>query len=140
MQVGDELLVKVIDIDLERRRISLSLKQANEPSSLVNEVFDPTQYGMEAQYDEQGNYIYPEGFDPETQQWLPGFEEQQAEWERQYAAAQARYEAHMAQVRAAQEAEAEAAGPSSYSSEATQGGSAVDEETLQKLREQFGGS
>jgi len=30
VQVGDEILVKVIDIDLERRRISLSLKQANE--------------------------------------------------------------------------------------------------------------
>ena len=27
---GQEVLVKVIDIDLERRRISLSLKQANE--------------------------------------------------------------------------------------------------------------
>ena len=116
VNVGDEIMVKVIDIDLERRRISLSLKQANEPSSLVSEVFDPTQYGMEAQYDEQGNYIYPEGFDPETQAWLPGFEEQQAEWERQYAAAQTRYETHMAQVRAAQAAEAEAAGPSSYSS------------------------
>jgi small subunit ribosomal protein S1 len=140
VNVGDEIMVKVIDIDLERRRISLSLKQANEPSSLVSEVFDPTQYGMEAQYDEQGNYIYPEGFDAETQQWLPGFEEQQAEWERQYAAAQARYEAHMAQVRAAQEAEAEAAGPSSYSSESTQGGSAVDEDTLRELRERFGGS
>jgi small subunit ribosomal protein S1 len=140
VNVGDEIMVKVIDIDLERRRISLSLKQANEPSSLVNEVFDPTQYGMEAQYDDQGNYIYPEGFDAETQQWLPGFEDQQAEWERQYAAAQARYEAHMTQVRAAQEAEAEAAGPSSYSSEGTQGGSAVDEDTLRELRERFGGA
>src|ERR1700755_567462 len=30
VQVGESLLVKVIDIDLERRRISLSLKQANE--------------------------------------------------------------------------------------------------------------
>ena len=30
VQVGDEIFVKVIDIDLERRRISLSLKQANE--------------------------------------------------------------------------------------------------------------
>src|ERR671910_816076 len=30
VQVGDEILVKVIDIDLDRRRISLSLKQANE--------------------------------------------------------------------------------------------------------------
>jgi small subunit ribosomal protein S1 len=30
VQVGDEIFVKVIDIDLERRRISLSLKQAKE--------------------------------------------------------------------------------------------------------------
>src|SRR5690606_33023115 len=30
VQVGSEVMVKVIDIDLERRRISLSLKQANE--------------------------------------------------------------------------------------------------------------
>ena len=30
VQVNDEIFVKVIDIDLERRRISLSLKQANE--------------------------------------------------------------------------------------------------------------
>ena len=30
VQVGDEIFVKVIDIDLERRRIRLSLKQANE--------------------------------------------------------------------------------------------------------------
>ena len=40
---------------------------------------------MSASYDEQGNYIYPEGFDPETNEWLPGHEEKQAEWERQYA-------------------------------------------------------
>ena len=72
VNVGDEIMVKVIDIDLERRRISLSLKQANETSALVSEVFDPTQYGMEAQYDEQGNYIYPEGFDPETQRVAAG--------------------------------------------------------------------
>ena len=30
VQVDDDILVKIIDIDLERRRISLSLKQANE--------------------------------------------------------------------------------------------------------------
>ena len=30
VQVGDEIFVKIIDIDLERRRITLSLKQANE--------------------------------------------------------------------------------------------------------------
>lgn len=78
VQVNDEIFVKVIDIDLERRRISLSLKQANEafgadPSTVE---FDPTLYGMAASYDDQGNYIYPEGFDPETNDWLEGYETQ----------------------------------------------------------------
>jgi predicted RNA-binding protein with RPS1 domain len=50
--VGDDIFVKVIDIDLERRRISLSLKQANDESAPVAE-FDPTLYGMAAEYDEQ---------------------------------------------------------------------------------------
>src|SRR5947207_419884 len=62
VNVGDDLMVKVIDIDLERRRISLSLKQANE-GALTEDSFDPAQYGLEAQYDDKGNYIYPEGFD-----------------------------------------------------------------------------
>ena len=39
VQVGDDAMVKVIDIDLERRRISLSLKQANED---YTEEFDPS--------------------------------------------------------------------------------------------------
>ncbi len=71
VQVGDEIFVKVIDIDLERRRISLSLKQANDGAAQVAE-FDPTLYGMAAEYDEEGNYKYPEGFDPETNDWLEG--------------------------------------------------------------------
>jgi small subunit ribosomal protein S1 len=146
VNVGDEILVKVIDIDLERRRISLSLKQANEPSAVGSEEeFDPSQYGMEAQYDEHGNYIYPEGFDPETNEWLPGFDEQRAEWERRYLEARARYEAHRAQVQAAQQAAAEAdgsAGPASYSSDQDEAAPApaVDEDTLRRLREQFGGN
>ncbi|GDY52755.1 30S ribosomal protein S1 [Streptomyces violaceusniger] len=66
VQVNDEIFVKVIDIDLERRRISLSLKQANEsfgadPSAVE---FDPTLYGMAASYDDQGNYIYPRASTP----------------------------------------------------------------------------
>jgi small subunit ribosomal protein S1 len=139
VQVGDEIMVKVIDIDLERRRISLSLKQANESSHDVEATeFDPTQYGMEAHYDDQGNYIYPEGFDSETGEWLPGYEDQQRAWEQQYEAARQRYEQHMSQLRAAQVAEAEATGPSSYSSESEAGSSALDEESLRKLREQFG--
>src|SRR3712207_9561386 len=47
VQVGDEILVKVIDIDLDRRRISLSLKQANEGVIGDEEQFDPAAYGME---------------------------------------------------------------------------------------------
>ena len=77
VQVGDEIFVKVIDIDLERRRISLSLKQANEglTGDVETDEFDPTLYGMAATYDDQGNYIYPEGFDPETGEWLEGYDD-----------------------------------------------------------------
>ncbi len=86
VQVNDDVMVKIIDIDLERRRISLSLKQANDTAAATDvEEFDPTLYGMTATYDEQGNYVYPEGFDPETGEWLEGFEEQRATWEEQYA-------------------------------------------------------
>jgi small subunit ribosomal protein S1 len=139
VQVGDEIMVKVIDIDLERRRISLSLKQANESAHDVEaSEFDPTQYGMEAKYDDAGQYIYPEGFDSDTGEWLPGYETQQQAWEGQYEAARQRYEQHMSQLRAAQVAEAEATGPNSYSSESESGASALDEESLRKLREQFG--
>jgi small subunit ribosomal protein S1 len=110
VQVGDGIFVKVIDIDLERRRISLSLKQANEGVSTAAEEFDPSLYGMAAEYDEAGNYKYPEGFDPETQEWLSGYEKQREEWERQYAEAHAKWEAHRKQVEDALKAEAEARG------------------------------
>ena len=88
-KVGDEVFVKVIDIDLERRRISLSLKQANEGVDPTSEDFDPSLYGMAAEYDEQGNYKYPEGFDPETNEWLEGYDAQREAWEAEYAAAHA---------------------------------------------------
>jgi small subunit ribosomal protein S1 len=160
VQVGDEIFVKVIDIDLERRRISLSLKQANEslgadPASVE---FDPTLYGMAASYDDAGNYIYPEGFDPEANDWLPGFEKQREEWERQYAEAQTRFEQHQAQVIKSREADAEAAaagegaapevavagagaisgGSYSSSSDETSGALATDE-ALAALREKLAG-
>src|SRR3979409_1947655 len=102
VQVGDEIFVKIIDIDRDRRRISLSLKQANEGTvgEAVGEEFDPTLYGMPATYDDQGNYMYPDGFDPESGDWLPGYEAQREEGERQYAEARARFEAHRVQVEA----------------------------------------
>ena len=157
VQVNDEIFVKVIDIDLERRRISLSLKQANEsfgadPASVE---FDPTLYGMAASYDDQGNYIYPEGFDPETNDWLEGFESQREVWETQYAEAQQRFEQHQAQVIKSREADAQAAaegvdtpgaapaaagGGGSYSSEgADTSGALASDEALAALREKLAG-
>ncbi|NCA18638.1 MAG: 30S ribosomal protein S1 [Actinobacteria bacterium] len=105
VRVDDEIMVKIIDIDLERRRVSLSLKQANEGHEVEVEAFDPSQYGMPARYDENGNFIYPEGFDPDTQEWKPGFEAAREEWERQYAEAQARFLAHRKQREEAKAAE-----------------------------------
>jgi small subunit ribosomal protein S1 len=121
VQVGDSIFVKVIDIDLERRRISLSLKQAND-AAVGNAEFDPTLYGMAAEYDEAGQYKYPEGFDSETNEWLEGFESQRETWEKQYAEAHARWEAHKKQVEEAASADAAARveggeAPTSYSSE-----------------------
>jgi small subunit ribosomal protein S1 len=143
VNVGDDLLVKVIDIDLERRRISLSLKQANE-GALTEDSFDPAQYGMEAQYDDKGNYIYPDGFDPDTQEWLPGYDDQREAWEKRYASARERFEAHKKQQTDAQKADADAAteagDASSYTSEAPEsGGSLASDEALAALREKLAG-
>src|ERR1700755_2836006 len=109
VQVGSDVMVKVIDIDLERRRISLSLKQANEGFVEGEEHFDPTLYGMSATYDEQATYTSREGFDPETAEWMPGFEKQREAWEQQYAEARQRWEAHTKQVQSARAADVEAA-------------------------------
>ncbi|MCZ7525771.1 MAG: 30S ribosomal protein S1 [Acidimicrobiia bacterium] len=54
---GEELWVKIIDIDLDRRRISLSIKQAAEGGVVAAEYQDL--YGEHA-FDEHGNYIGPE--------------------------------------------------------------------------------
>ncbi len=108
VQVDDELFVKIIDIDLERRRISLSLKQANEGQEVEIEAFDPTQYGMSARYDAEGKFIYPEGFDADTQEWKPGYESQREAWEKEYAVAQERFLAHKKQKAEAKAADAAA--------------------------------
>ena len=153
VQVGDEIFVKIIDIDLDRRRISLSLKQANEGggADVSGEDFDPTLYGMPAAYDEQGNYLYPEGFDPESGEWLEGFDSQREEWERQYAEARARYEAHQQQVveaRSKADAAAEEASEdggdtrehhSSSSSDSDRAGTLASDEALAALRDKLSG-
>jgi small subunit ribosomal protein S1 len=146
--VGDEVMVKIIDIDLDRRRISLSLKQANEGFDTSADDFDPSLYGMTTSYDDQGNYVYPEGFDPETNDWKPGFEEQRAAWEAQYAEAQARWLAHKHQVTEARQsnliAQAEAEAANAYvSSDANapeEAGSLASDEALQALKEKLTGT
>jgi small subunit ribosomal protein S1 len=54
---GEELWVKIIDLDLQRRRISLSIKQAAEGGEVAEEYRE--HFGEHA-YDEEGNYIGPE--------------------------------------------------------------------------------
>jgi len=51
---GEELWVKIIDIDLQRRRISLSIKQAAE-GGVVSAEFQEA-FGEHA-FDEEGNYL-----------------------------------------------------------------------------------
>jgi small subunit ribosomal protein S1 len=144
-------MVKVIDIDLERRRISLSLKQANED---YHAEFDPSKYGMADSYDDGGNYIFPEGFDPETNEWLEGFEKQRDEWEGRYAEAERRHKMHTAQMEkmAADEAaeataaanysssgDGETAGPTTRAAEPA-GGSLASDAQLAALREKLSGN
>jgi small subunit ribosomal protein S1 len=146
VQVNDDIFVRVIDIDLERRRISLSLKQANDSGDGVSgEEFDPYLYGMAPAFNDAGEYVGPDGFDPETGEWRPGSESQREEWERQYADAHARWEAHRKQVddaRAADQAAAVESGeaPSSYSSTTDDSsGTLASDEALQALRDKLTG-
>jgi len=147
VKVGEEVFVKVIDIDLDRRRISLSLKQANEGVDPNTTEFDPSLYGMTAEYDEEGNYKYPEGFDPETNEWMEGYEAQREAWEEEYAQAEARWKAHKEQVAKALEADTEAAATrpdpaenASYSTESEDSaGTWASDEALAALREKLTG-
>jgi len=86
---GEELWVKIIDIDLQRRRISLSIKQAAEGGIVAEEYQEA--FGEHA-YDEQGNYIgsydYTTEFTPES--------ESQAAWAEFTAAAAATAQAEAA--------------------------------------------
>ena len=55
---GEELWVKIIDLDLQRRRISLSIKQAAEGGVVAAEYQE--HFGEHA-YDDEGNYVGPTG-------------------------------------------------------------------------------
>jgi small subunit ribosomal protein S1 len=69
---GEELWVKIIDIDLQRRRISLSIKQAAEGGEVSAEYREA--FGEQA-YDAEGNYI---GVDYSSEEFTPETEAQAA--------------------------------------------------------------
>jgi small subunit ribosomal protein S1 len=100
---------------------------------------------MAPAFNEAGDYIGPDGFDPETGEWREGSEGQRAEWERQYAEAHARWEAHRKQVSEAREADQAAAlesgdSVSNYSSETPEAeGTLASDEALQALRDKLTG-
>jgi hypothetical protein len=81
-----------------RRKLAVLQQAADSASgtgaSLPDVVFDPTIYGMSADYDDQGNYAYPTGFDPEAGEWLAGFDAERDKWEKLYADARRRFNAH----------------------------------------------
>jgi small subunit ribosomal protein S1 len=71
---GEELWVKIIDLDLQRRRISLSIKQAAEGGVVAAEY---QEHFGEHQYDDEGNYIGPaiEHDEAAEAAWAEYFEE-----------------------------------------------------------------
>jgi small subunit ribosomal protein S1 len=71
---GEELWVKIIDLDLQRRRISLSIKQAAEGGVVAAEY---QEHFGEHQYDAEGNYIGPaiEHSEEAEAAWAEYFEE-----------------------------------------------------------------
>ena len=69
---GEELWVKIIDLDLQRRRISLSIKQAAEGGEVAEEYRE--HFGEHA-YDEQGNYIGQETDPAIEQAWAEYYEQ-----------------------------------------------------------------
>ena len=73
---AEELWVKIIDLDLDRRRISLSIKQAAEGGVVAAEY---QQHFGEENYDAEGNYIgtsFEEGTSEGQEAWAEYYAEQ----------------------------------------------------------------
>ena len=150
VQVNDDVMVKIIDIDLERRRISLSLKQANEGVDAGADDFDPTLYGMAASLRRPGQLPLPGGLRPGDGRVARRLRGAAAAWEQQYAEAHARWEAHKKQVEDAESARERADGGSDHATRpaprraspaapTAPEGSLASDEALQALREKLTG-
>ncbi len=69
---GEELWVKIIDLDLQRRRISLSIKQAAEGGVVAAEY---QQHFGEHAYDAEGNYVGTEATSEAERAWAEYYAE-----------------------------------------------------------------
>jgi small subunit ribosomal protein S1 len=104
---GEELWVKIIDLDLQRRRISLSIKQAADGGEVAEEYKE--HFGDHA-YDAEGNYI--------GQETDPAIEQAWAEYYEQYPEARAEAEAAAAAEGGTEPAAAPVADDASATAEA----------------------
>lgn len=93
---GDPIFVVVTDIDYDRRRLSFSLKEADEVArdGSGDAPVTTARYGMAAYYDSRGTLHHPDGYDAEVGAWLPGFSQERKQWERQWREAAERCERH----------------------------------------------
>lgn len=99
VQTGDELfamidrvvLMEGVEPFLELSVVDADLALGDDPRKAK---FDPSRYGVPARHDKDGNNVYPEGFDAETDDWLPGFEKQRDEWSRRFREAEDLFQAH----------------------------------------------
>ena len=126
----------------------LSIKKDVDPDEVV-EVGDTIE-ALVVTKEDKGNYKYPEGFDPNTNEWIAGYEKQREEWESQYAAAHELWEEHKAFVakeleNAAASAAEDGQAPkeekveetSNYSSDNSSTGTLADSDQLAALRDQL---
>jgi small subunit ribosomal protein S1 len=104
---------------------------------------------MYAEYDDKGQYKYPDGFDAATGEWQPGHEEARAKWEKEYSEANVRWVEHKKQVAEANKlaatlpdvpAPAADNAPESHTTESTEtesAGTLADDESLSALRDKL---
>jgi len=78
---GEELWVKIIDLDLQRRRISLSIKQAAEGGVVAAEYQDA--FGVD-KYDSDGNYVGDESLSTNEEGVVDYTEEARQAWREYY--------------------------------------------------------
>ena len=132
---GEELWVKIIDLDLQRRRISLSIKQAAEGGTVSAEYQE--HFGEHA-YDDEGNYIGGEIAPDETSEgqeaWAEYYAEQGGEAPPE-GAAPAGAEQAEAGAEVAVEAAAEPVSDESGTPEAPEADATVDSEAPEPAAE-----